>query len=263
MFIPDSDRTVYKRNPLVRVSCTFIFSPFLEISATPPSKLQSRLRKTFPNYTERPLVDDVPDELLSAFRTIPAFESYFSRSVSCFSNPESQAYVELGPEKLEIGTTGYTSWEALLPVIKEVEAHFRAVYDVGPYKRIGLRYENAISQKKLKLKTRWSSLLNKQLLGLLGNPNFEQTLVGQRIRTILDCSAVHGPETYLKLDHGLVANDDHSEILYLIDSEFFVTRTVDTNELDPLLTSANRENSNLFRWFVKPRLAKALGVADA
>jgi uncharacterized protein (TIGR04255 family) len=71
MPFPESQRVIYRKNPLGEVICQLKFPTILQIKAEVPSKFQERIRSDFPLYEAEeatiPIPRDMPKKLVQLF----------------------------------------------------------------------------------------------------------------------------------------------------------------------------------------------------
>jgi uncharacterized protein (TIGR04255 family) len=220
--------------PLKEVICQIKFPPLLEISQKLPVQFQTRIRKRFPDFSQRPNI------VLDSIQPLPSdFE---------FINSDDNIRVALTYSSLAIATTNYISWESFRKQLNFVFNSFIKVYGEVPTSRLGLRYVN-----ELTLENTETTSINELLDSLNNN---------------LNCLIINDSWTLPnKALHQLSIGDDDNEITIryyaefqpktkiILDFDYYRTLTSNVifseNDILLLLDKYHTKCYDLFRWSIK------------
>lgn len=251
---PHTDRVLYRRPPLVQVTCQLRFPPILRVEA-PPVDFQERVRKHFP-LLERPvnfsLPQQLPAEVLQAITSQMGFPGWR------FLTEDRQTTIALSSESLVLTTTAYSRWEEFLNHLRPALAGLIAIYAPGYFSRVSLRYQDFIQREKIGLDgVPWSSLLRRELLGEAAIPEIEQNL--EQSSRLLRLR-MPGDGGVFVLQHALAKPADNSQgpVGYIIDLDFAATAKTEVPYAEAALTKLHAHVRNAFRWCITDRLHAAL-----
>jgi uncharacterized protein (TIGR04255 family) len=260
MTFPASDRVVYAANTLAEVACQLNFPPVLAIGVETPVALQERLRGTYPLYEALHPFGGMPAQIANLVQQMPNAPNQGMQHR--FTTADGSGSVTVGPQLLAITTTAYKEWPIFLEAIRMARAAVENLYSPAFYTRIGLRYQDVIDPKELKLDATWEELLSPTLLGFFGasEPEIRDAVKesGSNVRIELDGAT----ESAVHINHGLAQKADSDDRVYLIDADYFTNRQRDSEEIDELLGYFNTEAGRLFRWAITDTLRAALGRCD-
>lgn len=257
MPFPETNRVVYKKNPLVQVICQFRFHPILRIDDKQPVDFQEKIRKYYPVFRDKAsenlpfpeaVIDQLPPEMLSLFNVgNRAFE---------FANLDNEWVISLTKDFFALTTSDYVRWEEFKSKLEYSFNTFVDLYSPAPFTRIGLRYRNIIKRSELNLETvEWTELLQDYLVADLKTLQKvgQITELGHVLTLHLDDNL-----TKVRIRHGLVKNNDKKEDYYLIDNDFFTDQITEVKNGIVTLDRFNRENHRLFRWCITDRLHQSM-----
>lgn len=253
MPIPESERTIYGHNPLEEVVCQLSFSPILRIGSEIPVAFQEALRSVYPKYQQR-LVSPVPipQQILM---TLPGFPSETSYE---FATKDDVWTITLNKTSIALTCRAYEKWE-------EFEKRLQNIFDVcvneyhpGDLTRIGLRYKNVIRRSRFNVaEVRWSQLLNPQISAELGSADLaEDEIELSASQAVLRLRQYN---SRVQIQHGLAKSPSETEILYVIDSDFFTQQPTEASDVKQRLSYFNKQAGCLFRWCITTKLHDAMG----
>ena len=258
MPFPESQRVVYKKNPLSQVIAQLQFPPVLSIAAAEPAVFQERIRASYPLYLQESAVVPPAEvaNLLNRLNLTPPLSAM--RHV--FSTEDERRAASLARDFLALEDKKYWHWEEFRREMALLQQALEDTYHPAFYSRVGLRYVDIINRRALGLpQAEWASLINPTLLGLLGDPQLRQE-VGESVSvTTLAVPEIHGGT--IRLRHGLRAidaNDASRELAYTIDVDLFTQERTSANDVAGTLDVFNRVAGNLFRWAITSELSQAL-----
>lgn len=257
---PDSDRVVYRRNPLVDVICQLRFPPILRIVTEIPSAFQERIRGEYPVLAEK-----IPDVNLQFPTNIPEPIAELVRQN--FPKPKLIGYdfasadekwrVSLTRDFISLSTPAYLRWEEFR---EHLEGPLRAlVAEYGPpfFTRIGLRYQDVIQRSRLDLEeqTKWRDLMKPYVVGPLAATELDGFVEESQSQLLIALPEFSGKA---RINYGIVRAADTNEECFLIDSDYYTEERTETDAVDKTLTYFNKQSGRAFRWCVEDRLQAAM-----
>ncbi|PSB51386.1 TIGR04255 family protein [Chamaesiphon polymorphus] len=255
MHLPDFERVIYERNPLIQVACQLRFPPILKISHHEPVEFQDRVRSHYPLFETTST--QVPPEISQFIQQIGApLRSEVSYN---FKSEDMQWQLSIGRDFISLTTSHYKSYEDFKPKFKEAVDVFEEIYNPSFYTRLGLFYQDLIFRSKLGLKDKsWSELITEQIASELYNQDFEDSIESLTKNLILQ--AEFGK---INLQHGLVnvkeAQKDIEETCYLLNADFYTEKRIERDGSTwNILNEFNRSARNLFRWSITDTLHNAM-----
>ena len=262
MPFPETERVIYRNNPLHQVICQLRFPPILRIEKETPADFQENIRHTFPEY--RIAYDETIGQLpQNISQTLP---SEVRELLSPKSNPRYQFLtrdgtwtVSLTRDFVALETQEYVRWEAFREYLELVLNCLMDVYQPVYLTRLGLRYKNVIDRKRLGLQdSAWRELISDFVLGQFAPEETMNRVVEQHGRSLLE---LNNKGDMVRLEYGLVTDKaaDIPRKLYLLDHDFYTNEEIDANDVIRKLEGYNSLNRRLFRWCIQERLHTAMG----
>lgn len=251
MVFPDSLRVIYEKNTLETVICQLRFPPILRIESEIPADFQDRIRAAYPLFKEK-RTPDFPGEFPPEIARLIASES--SANYEFMSDNENWS-VSLTSDFLALTAKRYERWEDFKENLRVPRESLLEIYRPAFFSRIGLRYRNVISRSSLGLAdTDWSELLNPRILGELSEPFLSPRIKNSGHEVVVDLDE----NARVRIRHGMARKREGSEILYLIDADYFTEKRTEVNDAINTLDRFNRESGRLFRWCITNRLHEAM-----
>ncbi|HEY2391791.1 MAG TPA: TIGR04255 family protein [Candidatus Angelobacter sp.] len=258
MPFPDSERTIYGRNPLDEVICQLRFPPVLKIDSELPTAFQEAIRNEYPLYKEQRVsvqAGAMPEQLSQVFASlIPqnAGKAYE------FAASDERWKITLSRDFLALTCMRYERWEDFNrhfePSVNVLVEQYKPAF----YSRIGLRYRDVIVRSSLGLTdVAWSDLLQPHIAGVLGST--VATSIEEITHQLTMKQQKHDGK--LTLQHGTAKLRDSSEECYYIDADFFKDTKTPIGEAQSILNYFNRQSGKLFRWCITDRLHNAMEPA--
>ena len=171
MLFPESDRVIYRHNPLAEVICQLRYPRILRIERDVPSDFQEQIRAEYPTVNEVPAFPPIPPEVLS-LAGIDA--GAFARRAFDFLSPDGIWKISLASEFLALTSTKYSRWEDFRKRLESITGILVDTYQIPRFERVGLRYRDLIRRSDLGVDGQpWSTLLRRELLGELVAEGFE------------------------------------------------------------------------------------------
>lgn len=186
MLFSDRPRTHYPNAPVHEVICQLRFPTILTINNVEPADFQEAIRDTFPQYARRqdiPAPQPVPQGA-NAPRPAPVTNYHFISEDNLWK-------LNLTKDFIALSTIRYPGWENFARHLDKALAAFIQTYKPAYFQRVGLRYVNLISRKRLELEgTPWTDLIAPAYTGALGDPDMNE-----------DDFLNYGTDLNLKLDN--------------------------------------------------------------
>jgi uncharacterized protein (TIGR04255 family) len=263
MTFPKSPRVVYGQDTLSQVVCALNFPPILSIGSETPAALQEALRTEYPLYEARPAggqlqLAGAPPGLVEMLGQFPLGQGQTALQHRFTTEDESRSVV-VGPRLLAVEDTDYEEWSSFYQNVASARIAVEEIYRPAFYARVGLRYQNVIRREMLKDGAVWTDVIKPTFLGLLGTPEIDtvKELAGAALIE-LDLAG-----SLVRVNHGLATDEQSSDVVYLIDADFYTEERCNGAEIDDILGYFNSEAGNLFRWAITTELHDALGRRNA
>lgn len=259
MSFPETERVIYRRNPLKSVTCQLRFPLDLRIDITMPAEFQQKIQNIFPNAQEATDANDisVPKDVSQHFPTevIDALSARINRRFQ-FQTRDRTWTITLTNDFVALETSGYVRWEDFREKIELVLSAVCETYKPSFFTRLGLRYQNVVDKNALGLKdVAWNELLSEFVLGPLAVPEYVE-LAQEHNGTFL--IQLDNFQDVVRVQYGLVTekSGDPANILFMLDQDFFTKNNVETEASDVFkrLDVYNSSNRRLFRSCIKDRL---------
>ena len=262
MPFPPSDREVYEINPLEQVICQIRYPAILKVSAEPPFEFQDTVRGEYPLYEDKTaLPNNLPHPLQEGIAelmaALPISLPTGLREHHFFTEDRSRS-ISLTQEFVAVTDSRYTRWEAFRGIVELAEKTLQRLYSPTFYQRVGLRYVDMLDRRKIDVSgVPWSSLLNPSFLGMLGSTGLDGHVQSLTTEVLLKIPDVE--KGFVRIKHGLATSQQNTEQVYVIDSDFFTERRIDSSGALRDLDIFNKWAGYLFRWAAEPSLRDALG----
>ena len=257
MLFSEYERCSYARNPLVEVICQLRFPAILSINTQEPAAFQEAVRHTFPRYAvrqERP----APKVVLGG--PSPKVEAQPAITNHSFVSVDGAWKLNLTSSFIALSTLRYRQWEEFARQLDEPLAQFIQIYQPSFFERIGLRYVNAISRRALGLEDLlWDDLIQQPYLGILGEPDVEETDV-TKCSTDVESALAGGCRMKIHAGPGLLNNGKgEREVRFILDGDFSSSGNLSAEQIPARLEDLHRYAVRLFRGAVTPTLHAAMG----
>ncbi|MES1023869.1 TIGR04255 family protein [Gloeocapsa sp. BRSZ] len=255
MNLPEFERVIYKRNPLVEVVCQLRFPPILKISHQEPVEFQDEIRTQYPLFET--IRAQVPSEILNI---VQQFDLPFQSDVAYSFKSEDQKWnLSITKDFIALTTSSYERYEQFRQRLEEALDIFQRIYKPSFYTRVGLRYQDLVIRSKLGIEDKnWSELIAKHIASELHDPELSSS-----IQTVVKRLILKMENGQINLNHGLVTvkeplrNSD--EIAYLFDADFYTEKKIEVNgDVWIILNQFNQYAGRLFRWSITNTLHNAM-----
>lgn len=216
MLFSDNTRYSYARSPLIEVICQLRFPTILSIGSTEPAQFQEQVRGDFPRYMAKQ--EQQPPRIVNGkLDQVSPVTNYN------FISTDGLWKINLTKDFIALSTLRYTGWEEFAQKLDKVLALFIQIYQPAFFERIGLRYINAFSRKRLGLEGElWDDLINPPFIGVLSEPDVDET---QTQKSAMDVEMNLGDNRRMKLHAGpgmLGDGKQDPEPKFILDGDFSV-----------------------------------------
>lgn len=261
MLFAEYQKGGFANSPLVETICQLRFPAILSIGAQEPVEFQEAIRSLFPRYAMRE--ERVPPRLLhpgTPQQTVeqpPAIRNYH------FISEDGLWKINLTRDFIALSTLRYTRWEDFAQRLDAPLAHFIQLYHPAPFERIGLRYVNAFSRKRLGLEgSAWNDLLEPPFLGPLDEDDITESATS-KCAIQLETSLEGGVKLKMHAGPGLLGDGKKDpEVKFILDGDFSVTGTLPADRVPQQLEVMHRHAVCLFLGACTNTLRSALGPLD-
>lgn len=253
MQLPNPERVIYNRNPLVDVVSQLRFPPLLKIANEDPVQFQDAIRDDYP------LLEIINNVVLIGPGNQPITEPQKGEVTYQFNSEDLQWQVSLNKGFLAIATKDYKRYEDFKQRFKKIISVFEDLYKPAFYSRVGLRYQDVVIRSSLGLSDQdWPTLIPQYIAPELHMPEVAEDVLASTKMLILKLEMGQ-----VAFRHGLVEAKDSGENLieyaYLMDFDFFVEeRTAGGNHVWEKLDEYNHSARKLFRWSISDALHRAM-----
>lgn len=253
-----TDRYQYMANPLLETICQLRFPAILSIGAQEPAMFQEAIRGDYPRYVARQ--DRPAPRITNANTPNPAVEAQKPITNYNFISEDGRWKVNLTKDFVALSTVGYTRWEDFAGRLDKLLAEFIEIYNPAFFERIGLRYVNAVSRKRLNLEgTPWQDLIQPAYLGVLAEPDVEESAL---TKSAVDTEMALGGEIKVKIHAGLGLIGDGKkdpEVKFILDNDLFCRGNIKITEVPENLLALHTYADRLFRGAITSELHGAMG----
>lgn len=255
MNLPEFERVIYKRNPLVEVVCQLRFPPILKISHQEPVEFQDTIRFKYPLFeTTRA---QFPSEISQVVQQLGL--PLQSDVAYNFKSEDQRWSLSLTKDFIALTTSSYERYEQFKQRLEEALGIFEDIYKPSFYTRVGLRYQDLIIRSKLGIEDKdWSELIARHIASEL-----HETILSSSIQTIVKNLVLKTEIGQINLNHGLVnvkdEQDSNGEIAYLFDADFYREQKIEgSRDVWNILNQFNQSAGRLFRWSITDTLHNAM-----
>ncbi|NER00424.1 MAG: TIGR04255 family protein [Cyanothece sp. SIO2G6] len=265
MSLPDVERVIYKRNPLIEVISQLRFPQILKISNRDPVEFQDGIRRDYPILTVgRGMVTvDKGSESLPYQVFEESVEDQILNRAYLFNSEDLQWQVSLGHDFISLSTQNYQRYEEFKERFSQVLQQFETIYQPSFYSRVGLRYQDLIVRSNLEIEeVPWAELIPPHIAPELQAPEIVDAVVASTRALVMNIGT-----SQVAFQHGLVEARDannRSESAYLLDADFFNEERIGLgNHVWDYLDKYNQAARKLFRWSISERLHLAMEPSSA
>lgn len=258
MMFSDQGRYRYTVSPLVEVICQLRFPTILSIGTREPADFQEAIRSAFPRYAAR---TDRPAPKVTGLGTDnPKLEQPPAVTNYNFISADNRWKINLTNSFIALSTVSYTCWEDFAQKLDMPLAQFIRIYQPAFFERIGLRYVNAFSRRTIHMEhALWDDLIQPQYLGILGEPDVEETKV-TKCSLDLEMGLADGARLKLHAGPGLLGGGKQDkEVKFILDGDFSVAGNTSAEAIPGKLVALHSHAVSLFRGAITDTLHNAMG----
>lgn len=256
MKLPDYERVIYQRNPLIEVVCQLRFPTILKISNQEPVDFQEEVRFEYPLFEVDKSIS-MPAELFKLVQQIGSSLTIQNTTYN-FKSEDLKWQLSINKDFIAIATTEYEVYEKFKAKFKKAVEIFEKIYKPSFYSRVGLKYQNLIIRSNLNLQDKeWSELIPFHIAAELHRPELSSSVKAliKNLELITDGGQI-------KFNHGLVIAQDPDnnveEPAYLLDADFFTEGKIGKEDVWTILDKFKQSAGRLFRWSITDELHKAM-----
>ena len=253
-----ADRYRYMAPTVIETICQLRFPAILSIGAQEPADFQERIRGDYPRYQ---LQHDRPaPRVVNANTPNPTVEAQKPINNYVFLSEDNRWKVNLTSGFIALSTVGYTQWEEFARRLDKALAEFIPIYQPAFFERIGLRYVNAVSRKRLHLEeTPWSDLIQPAWLGVMAEPDVAEGTLS-KCAVDVEMALENGCRAKIHAGLGLLGDGKRDpEVKFILDNDLSVTGNVKTPDLPETLQTLHGYADRIFRGAITSELHTAMG----
>lgn len=253
------ERCVYQNNQLMDVICQLRFPTILAIGAREPVDFQEAVRSVFPKFQTRQ--DQLPPKVTQVPGQPPKAEPRKPVTNHQFSTADGSFRINLTQDFISLTCSSYTRWEDFARMMDRPLASFIELYHPAYFERVGLRYLNAISRKKLGLEdTPWRELLQPQYLGVLAFEDVPERAY-TRCTQDVDAAIPGGCRLKLHVGPGMIRrgkDDSDKEVKLILDMDVFMSGNIPVNMAAGSMQTVHTQAGSIFRGAITDTLHEAM-----
>ena len=250
------ERVIYKINPLLEVIIQYKFPKILALNSQDPIEFQEAIKADFPVYQlEVENQQEISITVGENREPKPSIISKHPVRNHSFISKDGLYKINLTSGFISISTVGYTRWEEMLERFLSPLKIFEHIYRPPFYERIGLRYIDVFSRKKLSLEgTSWKELIAQPWLGTLITIQ-EDKLVNSSFDTeyLLDNRV-----SRVKVHAGIGNVNNDPEKVFIIDNDFIHIANINTEESTVILDYLHDNAKSFIRSAITDKLHNAM-----
>ena len=234
---------MYRKNCLAEVICQLRFPTILSIETEQPSEFQEAIRAEYPRYlvnTER----------------IPSPQGITEVKNHAFISADGRYKINISQNFISISTMTYTDWKSFAERLDEPLGHFISIYKPAFFERVGIRYMNAVSRKKLGCEELfWRDLIAEPYLGPLALSATEESKV-RKCGVDFEINLENGAIARLHAGPGLlrraIIKDGKAQMIqeneskFLLDIDVFVATQTPLQKTVDVLNSIHLHANEIF-----------------
>ena len=235
-------RVIYKNNLLENVLIQLKFPTILLIDSKEPAEFQEKIRGKFPYYSS--FVNKLSNNELPDIK-----KNYIFRK-----NKNGNEYIILNRDSISLTTDKYDNWENFKKKFQLALDTFKSIYKPNLYTRIGLRYTDIISRKKLNnTKYKWNDLINEKYLGFLSG-KFENKIFYNKNQYII---RLDNKNNIANISTS-IEKRDYDNNCFCIDTDLSFIGEVKSNEIEKRIDCLHSYSRPIFRDIITEKLHKIL-----
>ena len=260
MLLSDRPRAHYTKAPVHEVICQLQFPTILSINQEEPARFQETIRGAFPRYARQQ--DIIPPKITGVgtpniqVQNQPPVTNYH------FLSEDGKWKLNLTRDFIALSTLRYPGWEDFARHLDRPLASFIRTYQPAYFHRVGLRYRNFVSRKRLNLEgVAWNALLAPAYTGPLREGDVaesEVTAYSCDLALRLDDACrlkVHAGPGHLKGTHN---GPQDPELKFILDLDLFAIGTTACTQSAQLLEALHGYADRAFEGAITDILRDAI-----
>lgn len=250
------ERVIYKINPLLEVIIQYKFPKILALNSQDPIEFQEAIKANFPIYQLG--VENQQEIAITVGENREPQPSIIQKQPvrnHGFISKDGLYKINLTSGFISISTVGYTRWEDMISHFSVPLEAFERLYQPSFYERIGLRYIDVFSRKKLSIEgTPWKELIAQPWLGTFATIQ-EDKMVNFSFDTeyLLDNGVSRA-----KIHAGIGSVNNDPEKVFVIDNDFIHIGNINTTESKEILKYLHNNAKVFIRSAITDKLHDAM-----
>lgn len=250
-------RCIYRNNQLSNVICQLRFPEILSINATTPAQFQDAIRAQYPKFTQK--MDTLVPKIVGApgnmtLQNQPGTINYQ------FATSDDSWRINLTSRFISLSCNRYTCWEDFAQKLDKPLAAFIQIYKPAYFERVGLRYINFISKRRLSLEdTPFNQLIEPAYLGILGDDDIDEKSFAKS-GVDADFSVRGGCRAKIHAGLGMMRRNNaaDNEVIYIFDQDIYMTGNIPVNYSAGSLQTLHAQAYSIFRDAITDTLHEAM-----
>ena len=252
------DRYLYMAPAVIETICQLRFPTILSIGAQEPAAFQERIRRDYPLYQ---LQRDQPAPKVTGANTPnPTLEAQKPINNYTFLDQDKRWKVNLTSGFVALSTKSYTRWEDFAGRLDKLLAEFIGIYSPAFFERIGLRYINAVSRRRLHLEgSDWSELIQPAWLGVMAEPDVTTSSL---TKCSLEVEMNLEENCHAKIHAGLGllgGGKQDPEVKFILDDDLSASGSIQITQVPGCLQTLHTYADRIFRGAITSELHTAMG----
>ena len=254
-----TNRVIYRKNPLIEVILQIKFPTILSINAKEPVDFQDAIRQQYPIYQLAVENEQEINFAIGGDGMLPSIVQRQQHKNHHFISEDGQYQINLTSGFISLSTLNYSRWEDMLAHLETPLKKFIEIYNPPFFERIGLRYIDAFSREKLGIqKKAWSELIQPAWLGAISSIKESRVIgSGLDVEYYLDNGV-----SRVKVHAGLGNVNNSPEIVFIVDSDFIHIKNERVEKFDSIVDYLHSNSGKFIRSVITDVLHEAMIPED-
>ena len=250
----------YNKKTLQSVSFELRFSPILQIAKDSPAEFQNGIINAFPLMSEQMQRQHTLNLCLSSSENAPILPSnnvVSSEKLWIFQSGDNTKSIILTKKSLTIATDNYRNWVEFKQDIQRAFDSLVTSYKGVVFTRMGLRYINVFSKKRLGIqeKTSWKSFIEPSFLGLLSSKAWKSI---ENYQNTQDLKLELYNAKARVMTTTATAPDDNKCLSLMFDTDLYINETLEIKNIEEQMDFLHNQSRGIFEFAIKEKLRKIL-----
>jgi len=261
ILLPDYNRVIYEKNPLVEVICQLRFPPILSIETEIPSEFQKGLMDQFPLVEEKKelhqtISGSIDFSQINANGISNPVSTVTSNKIYVFSSENKNWMVSLTRTYISLTTQRYNCWEEFINYFEKPIELLQKIYGVKFLTRIGLRYIDLFKKSDLGLsETPWKKLIKTPIAGVLSSEIDESSIDTYNSDFTL---SLKEDDVQIFVRAMLIREAKSGELCFMLDSDLFTQTQTAITESSNILKKLNINANKILQFAIQEDLHRAM-----